>query len=69
MLLATDRYREKAEQVLDGELVKTPILEYIPKLNEGAIPPTKVEFRDMQCPQGGMMLYTSGTTNRPVCNE
>ncbi|KAM5432517.1 hypothetical protein McanMca71_004391 [Microsporum canis] len=65
VLLATDRYREKAEQVLDGELVKTPILEYIPKLNDGAIPPTKVEFRDMQCPQGGMMLYTSGTTNRP----
>ncbi|KAF3480607.1 coenzyme a synthetase [Arthroderma uncinatum] len=65
ILLATEKYREKAEQVLDGELVKRPVLEYIPKLNDGAISPANVEFRDMENPQGGMMLYTSGTTNRP----
>ncbi|EFR04502.1 hypothetical protein MGYG_07510 [Nannizzia gypsea CBS 118893] len=65
VLLATERYRGQAEQVLNGELIKTPVLEFIPKLNEGAIPPSSVDFRDVANPRGGMMLYTSGTTNRP----
>ncbi|KAK2838280.1 hypothetical protein FQN49_006437 [Arthroderma sp. PD_2] len=65
ILLATEKYREKAEQVLDGELVKPPVLEYIPKLNDGAKSPINIDFRDIQHPQGGLMLYTSGTTNRP----
>lgn len=67
VLLATERYREQAKQVLKGELINPPVLEFIPKLEKGATPPSSVGFRNIENPQGGMMLYTSGTTNRPVC--
>ncbi|GBF64734.1 acyl-CoA synthetase [Trichophyton mentagrophytes] len=65
VLLATERYREQAEQVLEGELINPPVLEFIPKLEKGAMPPSSVGFHNIENPKGGMMLYTSGTTNRP----
>ncbi|EGE08823.1 AMP-binding enzyme [Trichophyton equinum CBS 127.97] len=65
VLLATERYREQAEQVLKGELTNPPALEFIPKLENGAMPPSSVGFHNIENPKGGMMLYTSGTTNRP----
>lgn len=66
MLLATEKYANKAEQVLKAGLQREPLFDIRRKLKEGA-EHESVQLEDLKQPaSGGMMLYTSGTTNRPV---
>ena len=59
MLVSSTKFQSKAEEVKD-----TLKLEIVQKhLSSGS---TEVEFYNSQ-ESCGMMLYTSGTTSRPVC--
>lgn len=66
ILLATEKYASKAQQVLDNATENVPVLENIGKITAGGKNVDGVDFKGLSNPQGGMMLYTSGTTNRPV---
>lgn len=66
MLLATEKYANKAEQVLKAGLQREPLFDIRQKLKKGA-DNASVQLEDLKHPaSGGMMLYTSGTTNRPA---
>ncbi|OJJ96198.1 hypothetical protein ASPACDRAFT_46965 [Aspergillus aculeatus ATCC 16872] len=69
VLLATEKYANKAQDVLNAGLDREPILDVKKKIEVGAtsLGPSSVTLEDVkgQQPRGGMMLYTSGTTNRP----
>ncbi|KAJ5681384.1 uncharacterized protein N7477_001324 [Penicillium maclennaniae] len=65
LLLATEKYANKAEQVLKAGLQREPLFDIRHKLKEGA-ENESVQLEDLKQPvSGGLMLYTSGTTNRP----
>ncbi|KAJ5757226.1 uncharacterized protein N7511_007408 [Penicillium nucicola] len=64
VLLATEKYADKAMEVLRQGLDREPILNVRKKLLEGAVR-QRVTLEEAKKPSGGMMLYTSGTTNRP----
>jgi malonyl-CoA/methylmalonyl-CoA synthetase len=66
MLATSPKFATKADDVLDGELQKKPILSRWEKIVEGSKTKEEVALEDMKEDKGGMMLYTSGTTNRPV---
>lgn len=67
VLLATEKYADKASQVLKAGLAREPLFDIRQKLKEGTAGSESVRLEDpKQPPSGGMMLYTSGTTNRPV---
>ncbi|KAJ5175719.1 uncharacterized protein N7482_001596 [Penicillium canariense] len=70
VLLATEKYAEKADQVLKAGLWHDPLFDIRQKLSEGsarneAVPLKESKYSLSEGPAGGMMLYTSGTTNRP----
>lgn len=66
VLLATERYTDKAQQVLNAGLDKEPVLDVREKITRGGNV-SRVSLEELnQGGSGGMMLYTSGTTNRPV---
>ena len=67
IFLATEKYAAKAQQVLDNASENVPVLENIGKITAGGKNVEGVDFHALGNPRGGMMLYTSGTTNRPVC--
>ena len=70
MLLATEKCAEKANQVLQAGLAREPLFDIRQKLKKGAAGSESVQLEDpKQPPSGGMMLYTSGTTSRPVCRS
>lgn len=74
VLLATEKYAEKADQVLVSGLAREPVFDIRSKLTTGADPSESAQLElepesesDKLDPTvSGMMLYTSGTTNRPV---
>jgi malonyl-CoA/methylmalonyl-CoA synthetase len=66
MLATSPKFATKADDVLTGELEKRPILSRWEKIVEGTGTKEEVVLEDMKEDKGGMMLYTSGTTNRPV---
>ncbi|PYI20123.1 AMP-binding enzyme [Aspergillus violaceofuscus CBS 115571] len=70
VLLATEKYANKAHEVLKAGLDRAPLLDVRKKIEVGAtsLGSSSVTLDDQptgQQPRGGMMLYTSGTTNRP----
>ncbi|THV72234.1 acetyl-CoA synthetase-like protein [Aureobasidium pullulans] len=65
VLAASSKFATKADDVLSGELEKKPILSQWEKIVEGCKIAEDVVLEDMKEDKGGMMLYTSGTTNRP----
>ncbi|RAL11910.1 acyl-CoA synthetase [Aspergillus homomorphus CBS 101889] len=67
VLLATEKYADKAQDVLKSGLDREPILDVKKKIEVGATSVGSVTLEDLngQQSRGGMMLYTSGTTNRP----
>ncbi|KAI9925786.1 hypothetical protein ASPWEDRAFT_173870 [Aspergillus wentii DTO 134E9] len=67
MLVATEKYANKAHDILKTGLDREPILDITEKIQTGASYSDKVTLEDLagQKSSGGMMLYTSGTTNRP----
>lgn len=68
MLVATEKYKNKAEDVLKTGLEREPIFDLRQKTMTDASSTESVEFQNLHDAElkGGMMLYTSGTTNRPV---
>ncbi|KAJ6071106.1 hypothetical protein N7499_009120 [Penicillium canescens] len=64
VLLATEKYADKAMDILRQGLEREPLFDIRKKLMEGAARES-VTLEELKKPSGGMMLYTSGTTNRP----
>ncbi|OGM40614.1 AMP-binding enzyme [Aspergillus bombycis] len=66
VLVATEKYASKAHDILKAGLEREPILEVKEKIKTGASSLAQVNLQDIvRESRGGMMLYTSGTTNRP----
>lgn len=67
MLLSSAKFKDKAQEVVKGSLEKKPILDMVQKRQgrEGGSS-DHVRLEGFQENQAGMMLYTSGTTSRPV---
>jgi len=67
MLLSSAKFAQKAQEVLRTELDVEPIYLQLCKFQGGGCH-EKVSLEKAKPGQAGMMLYTSGTTNRPVWN-
>lgn len=65
MLLASNRFTPKAQEVLKTELDAEPTFVQLNKF-EGGSAHQKITLEKTGPGAAGMMLYTSGTTNRPV---
>jgi malonyl-CoA/methylmalonyl-CoA synthetase len=65
MMLSSKRFHGKAEEVLSSELVGKPVHMRLEKKLDMASH-IKVTLEGPNDGEGGMMLYTSGTTDRPV---
>ena len=68
-LLSSGKFQEKAEEVLrEGleHLHRKPVLNIVEKTHAGN-GEDEVQLVPLPMTKGGMMLYTSGTTSRPVC--
>jgi len=65
MLLSSKKFEKKALEVMKQGLERTPKHVNLEK-KMGSTTPAKVTLEERQEKEGGMMLYTSGTTNRPV---
>ena len=66
MLVSSVKFEGKAEEVLKEKLDKAPKHIKLEKKMGGSAH-TSVTLEGPEDDKGGMMLYTSGTTNRPVC--
>jgi acyl-CoA synthetase (AMP-forming)/AMP-acid ligase II len=65
VLLATEKYADKASQILKAGLELDPLFDIRRKIEVGAdVESVQLDSREQT--SAGMMLYTSGTTNRPV---
>jgi Acyl-CoA synthetases (AMP-forming)/AMP-acid ligases II len=66
LLLSSAKFSSKAQEVLKTELDVQPTFVQLEKFQGGG-PHEHVELEEKSDPgAAGMMLYTSGTTNRPV---
>lgn len=65
MLLSSEKFSSKADEVFREGLQGTPKYVKIEK-SLGSTDSRKVELFGSCDGEGGLMLYTSGTTNRPV---
>lgn len=65
LFLSTEKFRKKAEEVVKDELDNVLCLHILPKIEEGAEGKEKVKVDSPAGENAGLMLYTSGTTNRP----
>ncbi|KAL8676839.1 MAG: hypothetical protein Q9186_006689 [Xanthomendoza sp. 1 TL-2023] len=65
MLLSSDKFQSKADEVLKEGLKQKPISTTIKKKLEGSQSAENVRLKKIQEDLSGMMLYTSGTTSRP----
>ena len=70
MFLASTKFKSKLEDVIKEGLEKKPIIGAVEKLpgNDQCTPAERIQLEEIKDTKGGLMLYTSGTTNRPVCN-
>lgn len=67
MLLSSAKFKDKAQEVVKEGLEKKPVLDMVEKRqgDEGGSS-QHVQLEGIQDNQAGLMLYTSGTTSRPV---
>lgn len=65
LLLSSKKFHDKAQEMVKEGLEAKPQFIQLEKAMGGAAP-SKVTLEDAKEGNGGMMLYTSGTTNRPV---
>jgi malonyl-CoA/methylmalonyl-CoA synthetase len=66
MLLSSQKFKEKAQDVIEEGVTNKPIIA-VEKIMEGNKSAKSIVLEDIKhVDQGGLMLYTSGTTNRPV---
>lgn len=68
MLLSSVEFQSKAKEVIGALVDRPPIWITVPKRpsNYPGSPTHCVNFDGVRNVASGMMLYTSGTTNRPV---
>ena len=69
-LLSSRKFQEKAEETLKeglDHIAKKPLLSILEKRRHGS-GHDEVQLVSLPMKKGGMMLYTSGTTSRPVCD-
>lgn len=66
MLLSSAKFQSKADEVLKEGLDQKPISSKVEKKLEGSQSRESVQLEAQRNTQSGMMLYTSGTTSRPV---
>ena len=65
-LITSRRFKPRAQEVLKEGHGKAPILSVLEKRTGGTTNPSQPALQPTTCSNGGIMLYTSGTTNRPV---
>lgn len=65
-LLASAKFKSKAEEILKEGVETSPILSVLEKRIEGSTETSSPTLEAVSGSNAGMMLYTSGTTNRPV---
>ena len=66
MLLSSTKFQSKAEEVVKEGLEKPLKLQVVEKRLAGSDATAQIHLDDPKDGGGGMMLYTSGTTSRPV---
>jgi acyl-coenzyme A synthetase/AMP-(fatty) acid ligase len=66
MLLSSEKFKDKAQNVVKEELESKPLVA-VEKIKEGKKSSEHITLEQPKSEEGGMMLYTSGTTSRPVC--
>lgn len=69
ILLSSNKLQEKADEVVKEGLEHKPIIAKVEKINAGSTDSEGVKMEDVKDDQGGLMLYTSGTTSRPVSHH
>ena len=69
MLLSSEKFRSKTDEVVKEGLEKKPIVGHIEKRRGGSSAERKAQLESSKENQSGMMLYTSGTTSRPVSSR
>ena len=70
-LLSSRKFQDKAEETLKeglDHIPKKPLLSIVEKRRHGS-GHDEVQLVHLPMKKGGMMLYTSGTTSRPVCDH
>ena len=65
MLLSSEKFKEKAQDVISEGTTNKPIVA-VEKIMDGSSSAERIELEDIPGDEGGLMLYTSGTTSRPV---
>lgn len=65
LLVSSAKFEAKAKEVLSDGLDNAPISVQLPK-HMGGGKPESVQLEGDDAGAAGVMLYTSGTTNRPV---
>jgi len=65
MLLSSEKFKDKAQDVLSEGTINQPIIA-VEKILEGTKSTESIELVECSSNDGGLMLYTSGTTSRPV---
>ena len=65
LFLSTEKFRAKAEDVIREGLSHPPKLHILAKIAPSTASSKGVDFDSQTSNHGGLMLYTSGTTNRP----
>lgn len=66
MLLSSTKFQSKAEEIVKEGLEKPLKLQIVEKRLASSDAAEQVHLDDLKGDEGGMMLYTSGTTSRPV---
>ena len=66
VLLSTKKFENRAREVFTDDFTVKPILNVFGKIQVGASSAEPVALDKASEGGGGLMLYTSGTTNRPV---
>ena len=65
MLLSSEKFQDKAQNVVKEGLESKPLVG-VEKIKEGNKSSEHITLEAPVSEDGGMMLYTSGTTSRPV---
>lgn len=68
IFLTSDKHLDQAEDVVKDGLETPPSFIKVTKILAGSKSVETVTLEDPPADKGGMMLYTSGTTSRPVCS-
>jgi malonyl-CoA/methylmalonyl-CoA synthetase len=66
VFLSTTKFADKAKEVLDENFAHKPVLRVTEKIDDGSKSGEPITLEAITDDKGGFMLYTSGTTSRPV---